>query len=71
MRQFILEGLACPNCAAAIEAAAGKLPGVKSAKVDFDATTLTLEFSGPPRELEKEVTDLVQEVDDEVVVKRA
>ena len=42
-KRFKLEDLDCANCAAKMEAAVRKLPGVKSASVSFMTQTLTLE----------------------------
>jgi cation transport ATPase len=39
---YILDGLCCPNCAAKIQQAAGKLPGVKTANVDLLTQKMTL-----------------------------
>ena len=44
-REFILEGLNCPNCAARIEADVGKLPEVTLSSLNLIKQTLTLEFS--------------------------
>lgn len=44
-RQMImLENLNCPSCAAKLEHAAKKLPGMKAAKVAFGTGSLTIEF---------------------------
>lgn len=44
-RQMImLENLNCPTCAAKLERAAQKLPGMKSAKVSFGSGTLKVEY---------------------------
>ena len=43
-REFILEGLNCPNCAARIEADVGKLPEVKLSSLNLMKQTLTLEL---------------------------
>jgi copper chaperone CopZ len=45
-REYILEGLCCPNCAADIDEKVKRLPEVKQASVDFPNTRLTLEFEG-------------------------
>jgi Cd2+/Zn2+-exporting ATPase len=45
-KEFILEGLCCPVCAAKIEKDAGALSGVKSAAVDFAGGRLTVEITG-------------------------
>lgn len=39
---FPVEGMACPNCAHEVEHALAKVPGVKSAKVDFKASRATV-----------------------------
>ena len=44
-QEFVLEGLNCPNCAARIEADAGKLTGVTAASLNLMQQTLTLEIS--------------------------
>ena len=41
-QEFVLEGLNCPNCAARIEADAGKLPEVTEASLNLMKQTLTL-----------------------------
>ncbi len=43
-REFILEGLDCPNCAAKIEKAVGAIDFVSSASYNFVKSTLKLEF---------------------------
>lgn len=45
-RAFLLEGLNCPYCAAAIEKEAAALPGVTGAQMNLVAQTLTLEGAG-------------------------
>ena len=42
-KKFKLEDLDCANCAAKMEEAIAKLPGVKSASVSFIMAELTLE----------------------------
>ena len=44
-QEFLLEGLNCPNCAARIEADAGKLPEVTASSLNLMKQTLTLEVS--------------------------
>ena len=44
-REFILEGLNCPNCSAKIQADVEKLPEVSSAVLNLMKQTLTLEIS--------------------------
>lgn len=42
-RMFVLEELDCANCAAKMEAAIAKIPGVKFASVNYLTQKLTLE----------------------------
>ena len=42
-KKFKLEELDCANCAAKMEEAIGKLPGVEAASVNFMAEKLTIE----------------------------
>jgi copper chaperone CopZ len=42
MVSFKVDGMACPNCAKHIEEDLSKLPGVKSAKVDFASKKATV-----------------------------
>ena len=44
-REFILEGLNCPNCSAKIQADTEKLPEVSAAVLNLMKQTLTLEIS--------------------------
>jgi len=43
-RIYRLDGLDCAHCAAKLEAAAGKLPGVLDAHINFLTQKLTLEL---------------------------
>ncbi len=43
-REYLLDGLCCPNCAAEIEKEVNALQGVSAAKVDFVSRTLTMVF---------------------------
>lgn len=43
-RQFKVSGMTCANCALTIEKGVGKMPGVKSAIVNFASEKLTLEL---------------------------
>ena len=43
---YMLSGLACPNCAARLEKAVGRIAGVKTAEVAFATGALTVEHSG-------------------------
>ena len=44
-REFVLQGLDCPNCATKIEADAGKLPEVSASSLNLMKQVLTLEIS--------------------------
>lgn len=67
-REFILEGLNCPNCGARIEADAGKLPEVTSASLNLMKQTLTLEVS-KDTDLEKKLERIVHSYEPDVVVR--
>lgn len=43
-KQFKVSGMTCANCALTIEKGVGKMPGVKSASVNFASEKLTLEL---------------------------
>lgn len=43
-QMILLENLNCPNCAAKLERAAQKLPGMKAAKVSFGSGSLKVEY---------------------------
>ena len=45
-KQFILEGLDCPNCAMKVERGVAKLSGVKEASVDFTHKKLFVDYEG-------------------------
>ena len=66
--EFILEGLNCPNCAARIEADAGKLPGVTGAAINLMKQTLTLETS-KDGDMLPQVEKIVHRYEPDVAVK--
>lgn len=68
-KKYILEGLCCHNCAAAIEREVGQVDGVKNAAVDFATTSITVEFDGDESRILKAVTDISVEIDEDIVVK--
>lgn len=59
-RTLMLGNLGCPNCAADLERAARKLPGVKTARVAFGPGTLHVEYDGNQLE-ERQIYDLVEQ----------
>ncbi len=68
-QRYILEGLCCTNCAAAIEREVRQVDGVRNAAVDFAATSIAVEFDGDESRIFKAVTDISAEVDEDIVVK--
>lgn len=68
-KRYLLEGLCCTNCAAAIEREVGQVDGVKQAKVDFAATSITVDFDGDEDRILKAVTDISTEIDEDIAVK--
>ena len=61
---YRMEDLDCANCAAKMEAAIAKLPGVKSVTVSFLTQKLTLETeSDDQTELMKQVVKLCKKVE--------
>ncbi len=59
-RQMImLDNLNCPTCAAKIEKAAQKLPGMKEAKISFGSGSLTVEYDESVLQ-EQAITDMIQ-----------
>ena len=66
-QEFILDGLNCPNCAARIEADAGKLPGVTAAALNLMKQTLALEAE---EDLYAAVEKIVHRYEPDVKVRR-
>ena len=64
--EFILEGLDCPNCAARIEADAGKLPEVERSSLNLMNQTLTLETK--ESDLQKKIEAIVHRYEPDVKV---
>ena len=56
-KTLIVEGMMCEHCAAHVEAALGKIDGVKSVKVDLKKKTATAKVSRdiPNEEFEKAI----------------
>lgn len=69
---FKLEGLDCANCAAKIESAVQKLPGITAATVNFMTTKMTLEAEREdmPAIIEQ-ATAIVKKVEPDVVIIKA
>lgn len=59
-QRFMLANLYCPSCAAKLEGAAQKLPGMISAQVTFGSGTLTVEYD-ETRLSEAEIREVVDQ----------
>lgn len=71
-KSFRLVGLDCANCAAKMERAISKLPGVEKATVSFMTTRMTIEAADDKMdEIVKEATAIVKKYEPDVEVKRA
>lgn len=71
-KTFKLVGLDCANCAAKIEAAVQKLPGVSSASVNFMTTKMTLEADEDVMDkIVAQATAIVKKLEPDVEVRKA
>lgn len=71
-RAYRLSGLDCANCAAKIEAAVGRLPGVISASVNFMTAKMTIEAEDSLiDDVCAKAAEIVNRYEPDVVVKRA
>lgn len=71
-KSFRLVGLDCANCAAKMERAIAKLPGVEKVTVSFMTTKMTIEAADDKMdEIVKEATAIVKKYEPDVEVKRA
>jgi Cd2+/Zn2+-exporting ATPase len=68
-RTYILEGLCCPKCAAAIDERVKRLPEVKKASVDFQNIRLAIEFEGDETALFGAIAGIARDVDEDIIVK--
>ncbi len=70
-REFILEGLACANCAAKIEENVNKISGVASASMNFATKTLTIEAGndGDIDTIVSNTNSIIKKLEPHVVVK--
>lgn len=69
-KEILLEGLCCGNCAAKIEREANKIDGVRSALVDFVATSLIMEIDNPSKldSIIEKVKEIVKRIEPDVKV---
>ena len=67
-----LDGLDCATCAAKIENAVAKLPGVSSASVNFMTTKMTIEGDDAKmEEIMEKATEIVKKIEPDAVVRKA
>ena len=57
---FGISGMTCPSCAKGLEASFRNMPGVKEAKVDYDAKQATVTFD-PAKQSDESIKKLVAE----------
>ncbi len=68
-KTYKLEDLDCANCAAKMENAISKLPGVKSASVSYLTQKMTIETeSDDQTELMREVVKLCKKVEPDCII---
>lgn len=71
-RAFKLNGLDCANCAAKMEAAVAKLPGVTSVNINFMTTKMVLETEDGQMDSVLEYTvEAIQKIEPDVELVRA
>ena len=69
VREYILQGLGCANCAAKIESAVKARDGVNSASVNFATATLRIDFADAHRgDFAGMIKDIVHEYEPDVAV---
>ncbi len=67
-----LDGLGCANCAAKIENAVAKLPGVSSASVNFLTAKMTIEGEEAQMdEIMEKATAIVKKIEPDTIVRKA
>lgn len=67
-----LDGLGCANCAAKIENAVAKLPGVSSASVNFLTAKMTIEGEEAQMdEILEKATAIVKKIEPDTIVRKA
>ena len=70
MKHFKLENLGCANCAAKMEAAIGKLPGVKSASINFVLAKLSIDVDGDRLdELMPKISAILKRIEPDCAIK--
>ena len=67
-----MDGLDCASCAAKIENAVAKLPGVSSASVNFMTTKMVIEGEDTRMDdIMEQATAIVKKMEPDVVVRKA
>lgn len=71
MKELILDGLNCANCAAKIEAKVNAIEGVKQASMNFANKTLTIEISNKDRfdEIISETKNIINKIEPGITVR--
>jgi Zn2+/Cd2+-exporting ATPase len=71
MKELILDGLNCANCAAKIEAKVNVIEGVKQASMNFANKTLTIEISNKDRfdEIISETKNIINKIEPGVTIR--
>jgi len=65
-KMYMLKNLSCPNCAAKLERAAARLPGVHQAKVSYATGAMNLQYDESVLDEDK-VKDLIRQFSLELV----
>ncbi|MDR1060761.1 MAG: heavy-metal-associated domain-containing protein [Clostridiales bacterium] len=68
-KTYLLEGLCCENCAAAIERETRSLAGVKSADVDYPNASITVVFDADESAIFESVSAIAAEIDEDIATK--
>lgn len=70
-KTFRLEGLECANCAAKMETAINKIPGVKEATVNFLTTKMVIEGEDEKMpEIIAEAEKVIKKIEPDTILRR-
>ena len=69
--KYKLTGLDCPNCVARMEKIIGKVPGVKSASINFATGKTIIVYDGNEEETSKNAEAAVKKAEPKVVFVKA
>ena len=71
-KNYVLDGLCCPNCAAEISARIKDLPKVKEVSLDAGTGMLTVKLKkGYEGDLKAAISEIAVAVDEDITVKEA